>query len=256
MSFVLLVGVWSLKLRDFQLFLKRLRKKYTPTNPHQHGTPAHKTHHHDHAIRFYHCGEYGDLHGRPHYHACLFNHHFDDLQLLKVVNEIPLYRSPSLEKLWPHGHSSIGDVTFQSAAYIARYIMKKRNGEDAENHYDAKDEAGNYITDSDGVILRRLPEYTTMSRRPGIGSNWLTKFYTDVYPDDFIIIQGKKCRPPKFYDTRYELTHEKEIKTLKIKRKQNARKHSENNTPARLRVREKIQQLKTRKLVRTLEQPK
>lgn len=108
----------SLHYRDFQLFMKRLRKKFTGKK-----------------IRFYMCGEYGENFGRPHFHACLFGHNFDDLKLWKTQNNIPLYRSKILEELWPFGHSSVGSVTFESAAYVARYIMKKVTGEAAELHY-------------------------------------------------------------------------------------------------------------------------
>ncbi|AXH74125.1 MAG: replication initiator protein [Microviridae sp.] len=107
----------SLDYRVFQLFMKRLRKKYGDN------------------IRFYMCGEYGENFGRPHFHACLFNHDFSDKKLWKTVNKMPLFRSAELEELWPFGFSSIGSVTFESAAYVARYIMKKITGEAAEKHY-------------------------------------------------------------------------------------------------------------------------
>lgn len=108
----------SLHYRDFQLFMKKLRKQYP-----------------DKKIRFYMCGEYGENFGRPHFHACLFNFNFDDLTLWKTQNKQKLYRSKKLEKLWPLGHSSVGTVTFESAAYVARYIMKKVTGDAAEDHY-------------------------------------------------------------------------------------------------------------------------
>lgn len=107
----------SLHYPDFQKFMKRLRKKYGE------------------GIRFYMCGEYGENFGRPHFHACLFGHNFTDLKLWKETNGQKLYRSKELEQLWPFGHSSVGSVTFESAAYVARYIMKKITGEAAEQHY-------------------------------------------------------------------------------------------------------------------------
>ena len=98
----------SLDVRDFQLFMKRVRKRF--------GTN----------IRFYHCGEYGEKLGRPHYHACLFNFDFEDKILWKEINGQKLYISQSLSELWPFGFSTIGEVTYQSAAYVARYIMKNQ----------------------------------------------------------------------------------------------------------------------------------
>ena len=104
----------SLNHDDFQKFFKRLRKHIAPKK-----------------IRYYMCGEYGeDLQqpsklGRPHFHACLFGLDFDDKQLYIVRDDVKLYTSATLEKIWGKGFVTIGDVTFESAAYVARYIAKK-----------------------------------------------------------------------------------------------------------------------------------
>lgn len=112
----------SLDVRDFQLFMKRYRKRFGE------------------GIRFFHCGEYGDKLGRPHYHACIFGHDFEDKYFWRKSDSgYPVYRSPVLEELWTHGFSEIGTVTFDSAAYVARYIMKKVNGKDAKDHYTSVD---------------------------------------------------------------------------------------------------------------------
>jgi len=221
----------SLTIREFQLFIKRLRKKYGNN------------------IRYYACGEYGENYGRPHYHACLFNHDFTDKKLWKQSRDNPLYRSASLEALWidPEtkkslGYSSVGEVTFQSAAYVARYIMKKRLGKNQDEYY--------VYIDDDGVVHQRLPEFTLMSRRPGIGAGWLQKFATDVYPDDFVIINGKRVRPPRYYDQNFELVDSELLEQIKWTRKKNLRKYADNNTPERLAVREKIQDVKVQLLQR------
>lgn len=161
----------SLNLRHFQLFMKRLRKRLGP-------------------VRFFHCGEYGALNLRPHYHACLFGLEFEDKILHKIdkKTKIPLYKSEILSELWPFGFSTIGDVTFESAAYCARYITKKITGPPAEAHYQNIDQ-------ETGEIHQLKPEYTTMSRRPGIGRAWFDKYKSDLYPDDFIILRGKKMKP-------------------------------------------------------------
>jgi hypothetical protein len=98
----------SLNISHFQKFMKRLRKAISPK-----------------LVRFFHCGEYGELNQRPHYHACLFGYDFPDKVLYTIRDECRLYRSPMLEKLWPMGFATVGDVTFESAAYVARYITKK-----------------------------------------------------------------------------------------------------------------------------------
>ena len=208
----------SLDKSHFVLFMKRLRKKYGD------------------GIRFFHCGEYGELYKRPHHHACLFNFDFPDKKLWSTREGIPLYTSESLQKLWPYGYSTIGAVTFESAAYVARYVMKKITGDKAEAHYNGRE-----------------PEYITMSRRPGIAREWFEKFKTDVYPQDFCIIRNNiKCKPPKYYDNLYDLTNSEDFRKIKLRRLKLA-SQSPNNTPDRLLVRERVKSLKVAKLKRTID---
>jgi len=218
----------SLDYRHFQLFIKRLRRSL------------------DHKIRYYHCGEYGEIYGRPHYHACIFGHAFEDKKPWKKSNDEILYRSSTLERLWLYGYSSIGNVNFQSAAYVARYILKKITGDAAEEHYE-------YINPETGEITQRKPEYTTMSRRPGIGTRWFQKFNSDVYPSDEVIIKGIKMRPPKFYDGLYEILSPAEHKKIKRQRKADALKYSDDQTPERLKVRCQVQKSKINLLPRKVE---
>ena len=219
----------SLNVRHWQLFMKRLRKRFGAD------------------IRFYHCGEYGEKFGRPHYHACVFNFDFPDKKLWKTNNGQRIYTSEILSELWGQGFCTIGSVTFESAAYVARYIMKKVNGAAAEDHYQ-------YIDPETGEIFDRKPEYTTMSRRPGIGKAWFDKYYKDVYPGDFVVLNGKKMRPPRYYDTQYEILYPSEYEKLKEDRKVNAQKYVDNNTKERLNVREQVQRLRLKKLIRPLDQ--
>lgn len=219
----------SLDVRDYQLFMKRLRKRFP-----------------DKKIRFFHCGEYGEKYYRPHYHACLFGLDFPDKELFKVVNGNRLYTSCILSDLWPFGFSTIGDVTFESAAYVARYIMKKVTGDDSEKHYTRIDE-------DTGEIYSVKPEYTTMSRRPGIASGWIEKYTSDVYPSDEVVIRGKKMRPPRFYDKYLELTRPYEFDYIKYLRSENGLKHSADNTRERLDVREKVKLSQISKLPRTVD---
>ncbi len=230
----------SLDIEHFQKFMKRLRKKYEPRK-----------------IRFYHCGEYGEQNDRPHYHACLFNFDFLDKKLYKKENDIEYYTSESLQELWPFGFNIIGDVTFESAAYVARYIMKKVNGVKADNHYYRM-----LVHPITGEILaewQNKPEYTTMSRGQktgagGIGKGWYDKWKTDVYPSDQMVIRGQIMRPPKFYDTQYELTNPKAFRLMKAQRMRNAKKHASDNTPKRLKVREQVAKARLKKLPRNLQE--
>lgn len=127
--------------------------------------------------------------------------------------------------------------------------MKKITGPMAEDYYSVYDqETGEIIENA------RAPEYTTMSRRPGIGAGWIEKYQADVYPDDFVVLRGKKMRPPKFYDRQYELTEPENYESIKRARKKNAAKHEENNTPDRLKVRQKVAEARLKKLPRKLEE--
>ena len=209
---------WGLQPQHMTLFWKRLRKTDVGKN-----------------IRYFMCGEYGDGRGRPHYHAIVFNLRLDDKKFYKRSGEYNLYTSEFIEKVWGYGYCPIGDVTLQSAQYVAKYIMKKRTGEDAKLYY-------HYI-DSDGVVHDRMPEYVRMSRRPGIGAGFIRDYKTDVYPKDYVTIDGRKHRPGRYYDN--ALTEE-EMKEHKRKRRKAAEKYADNNTPERLRVREQVALAKMR----------
>lgn len=226
----------SLRVRDWQLFMKRLRKVGGP------------------GIRFFHCGEYGSQFKRPHYHGCIFNYDFADKVFFKNNKRgDPLFISASLRELWPGGHSLIGAVTFESAAYVARYCVEKVNGPNADyvgvnglKHYERFDSKS-------GEIFLVKPEYTTMSRRPGIGRKWYDKFKLDMYPDDFRIMRGMKMKPPRFYDGLYEVESPVEFKSLKMRRYDGARRLSGDSTPGRLAVREVVKLAKINSLERSLE---
>ena len=191
-------------------------------------------------------GEYGENFGRPHFHACIFGYDFNDKKLWKRTPSGSLiYRSEHLETLWPFGYSSIGDVNFESAAYVARYIMKKITGKNAEQHYTEIDPHTGEITD-------RKPEFNKMSLKPGIGYDWLKRFKSDVYPHDYVIIRGKKVKPPKYYDKQYARENPYEWDEVLYKREVNAKLRSEDNTLDRLAVKEKVTKAKLQKLKRNL----
>src|SRR5688572_7925162 len=104
---------------EFQRFIKRLRKDFAPSR-----------------VRFYMCGEYGSLYHRPHYHACLFGIDFEDrLYAATLPSGAKSYTSDRLSRLWPLGFSSVGDVSFESAAYVARYCVQKVTGPGSKAYY-------------------------------------------------------------------------------------------------------------------------
>lgn len=151
-------------------------------------------------LRFFHCGEYGSQNLRPHHHAIIFGYRFPDLDPYTFHHGSLLYRSKILEELWPFGFSTVGDVTFESCAYVARYVTKKLH---------------------DFELGDRIPEYLTMSRKPGIGGLWIDRYLSDVYARDRVIVRhGVQCRPPRFYDSSFaRLKGDDALEKLKIERK-------------------------------------
>lgn len=212
--------------------MKRLRKEYGP-------------------VRFFLCGEYGDQSRRPHYHALLFGLDFPDRKLFGYnANGDAIFVSQSLTKIWGQGHCTIGDVSFQSAAYVARYVMKKRTGEGAEEHYTT-------INPLTGEVVVQAPEYVAMSRggrsgKGGIGSQWLQRFKSDVYPSDFIVLNGHKFKPPRWYDAVLERDDPQLHKEMRRRRKAAAQLRKADNTRARLRTREVCLMAKLNRLHRSL----
>ncbi len=119
--------------------------------------------------------------------------------------------------------------------------MKKVNGNKAEDHYTRTD----YST---GEIIKLQPEYTTMSRRPGLGIGWLEKYHEDVFRDDFIIHgDGLIIKPPKYYDSFNE-----DIEKTKETRREKLSKHKKDLTPERLKTREQCKIAQISRLSRGL----
>lgn len=207
----------SLSLRDWQLFAKRCYKRF--------GT-----------FRYFHCGEYGEKLGRPHDHCIVFGEDFSsDRYPWTMRNGYPVWRSPTLEKLWPNGQSEIGSVTLESAAYVAGYVHKKVYGAKAEDHYTRVDP---YT----GECFSIRPEYTTMSRRPGIGRGWLDAFQEDVFPADFVVHEGKKVGTPRYYSDQLGDRDPEAREELRRERIRKATQWKESYE--RLKVREKVAEAK------------
>ena len=110
--------------------------------------------------------------------------------------------------------------------------MKKVNGKAADSHYE-------FISD-DGEVIKRKPEFTKMSLKPGIGFDWYQKYKSDVYPHDYVVVNGKKVRPPRFYDKKFKLDNPEDFEVIEFEREKKARKNFEDNSDARLRDKEQI----------------
>lgn len=216
----------SLNYPDFQLFMKRLRKAA--------GTSS---------VRFFMCGEYGPDTWRPHYHACLFNCAFSDQKyLFRSGGGEKVYTSDTLSSLWPLGHASVGAVTFASAAYVARYCVAKRTGEGADAHYTRETARGSFSL---------TPEFAHMSLKPGIGALWYDRYRNDVYPHDYVVVNGKEVNPPKYYDRLFDSSHPDEMELIKFNRELKAHALYGDNTPERLAVKEIIARRRSDMLIRS-----
>lgn len=203
----------TLVKRDLQLFMKRVRK------------------HHGY-VRFYACGEYGETTKRPHYHVVLFGLDFDDKRPYKKSKiGDDLYTSEKATALWGKGHVVVGSVTFESCAYVARYIVDKITGPAAKDWYD--------VVLPDGEIVRLQPEFTNMSRRPGIGRSYYAKYGAEVFTHDAIVMRGHEVRPPRYYDTLSEAIDPKRMELVKRNRRRKALVHAKDNSVDRRRVKER-----------------
>nr|QJB19448.1 MAG: replication initiator protein [Microvirus sp.] len=216
----------SLIYSDFQKFMKRLRKRCGK-------------------VSFYVGGEYGEQLARPHFHACIFGYDFPDKVYFKKSSDgSKLYTSKLLDSLWPYGLCSTGDVSFASAAYIARYCVAKVNGDAAEAHY-------RVITD-DGEIIDRTPEFNHMSLKPAVGKRWLDKYMSDVYPRDYVVVNGVKSKPPKYYDRIFEAQDEVRFDQLVAERELESALRMGDNSYSRLAVKETVVKARSSLLKRSL----
>lgn len=168
----------TLVKRDLQLFLKRLRKNSGQD------------------IRYFAAGEYGTTTYRPHYHLIIFGLHLDDLEILRYnFDGQPYYISNFIAKCWPYGIHILGRVTWQSAAYVARYTMKKATHGFDRRYY---------------AVAGIQPEYQTMSLKPAIGRQ-----YYDDHPELFDYSTysvstpngGRKMCPPEYFRKLYRDSH-------------------------------------------------
>lgn len=215
---------WSLHKSHFQKFMKRLRHSRTGQK-----------------IRYFMCGEYGSTcqhgielkagpcqvcrRGRPHYHAILFNCGFPDLEEIGDG----LYTSRFLEEIWKYGYIGIGSVSFESAAYVAGYCLKKITGQQAEEEYKQ--------VNVDGEECWIEPEYAAMSRRPGIGKEWFDKYVGDCFPSDEVPVVGSNRvikKVPRYYEEKFAELDEKTHREVKEARKRFRAENADEYSPARL----------------------
>lgn len=189
----------TLNKKHFQDFMKRLRRAYEYQG-------------HENKLRYFMAGEYGSQTLRPHFHAIIFGLELpsEDLHLFKRnIQGDCIYTSDFIQKLWPYGFSTVGAVTWQSCAYVARYIMKKHLGKDSDFYE-------NYNIE---------PEFTLMSRKPGIARQYYDEHKDELFSYDFVSVpthQGAvKVYPPPYFEKLFEEDFpEQDVLERKEKRKQ------------------------------------
>lgn len=186
---------------DLTKFMKDLRRYY-------------KYHYGHDNIRFYACGEYGDKSGRPHFHVIVFNLPINDLVYFHTNHaHDKLYLSDTIAEIWGKGHVIVGDVTWNSAAYTARYVMKKIKGPEAKDIY---------------ASMGLVPEFVRMSRREGIGKAYYEENKDKIYQHDEIVITNAKglaktIKPSKYYDRLYDIEEPEIMAAIKAKRQELAK---------------------------------
>ncbi len=237
---------WSLQKSHFTKFMKRLRKVVAPQR-----------------VRYFQCGEYGnrckhglDLEtaegcplcnvGRPHHHGCLFGVEFNDLEIYTQVNGEDRFTSPLLEAIWKYGFVDVGTLNFDSAAYVARYVMKKVTGVSADDHYSS--------VDLDGVFNFLEPEYCTMSRKPGIGKRWYDEFKGDLFPSDEVPVPGTGVfrGMPRYYEELFNEEDPLTLEEIKEVRRKYYMAHGEEFSPSRLMQKYKVKKAQIKLLKRTI----
>ncbi len=235
---------WSLNIEHFQKFMKRLRKSKSGQK-----------------IKYYHCGEYGNkcahginlskqkcplcTTGRPHYHAILLNCSFNDTEHYATQQSTPRYTSPELEQLWGKGFVDVGTVTMQSAAYVARYIMKKITGVNAADHY--------IKIDYQGEITPITPEYSSMSN--GIGKQFYETYKSDFFPSDEVPVLGEGVhkKVPRYYTDRLRKQDEELYEQIKEERQNFMLENQHEYTTERLHQKYRVKQAQFKQLERNLD---
>jgi len=192
--------------KDVQRFWKRLR-------------------HHIGPLRYYAVGEYGDASLRPHYHACLFGHAFAD-EKRRIVRTSPhlLWTHPLLEECWGLGWVSIGALTAQTARYTASYVTKKLRSQ--QQYVRVDEESGELIP------LEQPRAYGSK----GIASEWLMRYGNQVYARDYVVVEGRKQKPPKYYDRWLEKRSKLALEMIKEQRINRAKTKPKEDTHARAEI--------------------
>ena len=183
----------SLRKKDLQDFWKRLRKHYTKNK-----------------IKYLAVGEYGKSTSRPHYHAIVYGLNLDTKKLKYLNNNEngdSLWTHPDIENIWGKGQIVLGQVTWKSIAYVARYTLKKQKDKDI-----ALDQR-----------YGRIPPFICMSQ--GIGKRYYEEHQKDLVSQDAFILPNGQYPLTKRFMRNLKVIDEELYTTLSESHKQYAEEH-------------------------------
>lgn len=146
----------DISVKEVQKFIKRLRKYLNGKK-----------------VRYFACGEYGEHTGRPHYHIILFGVDFSESRqyLRRDKRGNTIYTSSVLSSLWKFGFHSVGDLSFSSAKYCAKYMQKFN-------------------------FANGKKSFTLQSRKPAIGYEFAVKNVESLCRSGKVYIDGKEYNMP------------------------------------------------------------
>lgn len=198
----------QLEIKDFQDFMKRFRKFVKSEFDHD-------------GMRIAYCGEYGDLTSRPHFHFVLMNAPDLEpyLQFHRYKNadgeRINYYKCPTLDKYWGKGFVDVTNVTFNAAAYVAGYVLKKQYAKDFQA-----------VDVPEGFALRKQP-FFKVSNRPGIARKYFEDHHDEIYDTDEIFIKKRfstmKLKPPRYYDKLFDILEPERMAAIKESRERDVK---------------------------------
>lgn len=165
------MGIPTLRKADLQKCIKRIRK----------ALPA------DYRIKYFACGEYGDLTQRPHYHLILMG-----LGLTDEHKQIVMRSWPFCD--WDNEYirrGSFGVAEADSVRYVAQYIDKKFSGDLAEEEYEEKG---------------REPVFRLLSQ--GLGLRYAQQNADQIRQQERITLNGVNQSIPRYYINKLSINPE------------------------------------------------
>lgn len=173
---------FSVHKDHLQKFIKKLRKWRTKTN-------------HIGNFRYLSQGEYGGKFQRPHYHLAGFNLTLPDLRSVASKGSYPAFESEQITKIWGHGNVHLIRLCFENCLYIAQHHIDEKVDNKVKTH---ETPIRHPVTNK--LIKIRNTEFSTRSSKPGIGKDFFEKYFSDIYPCDYMINKGQKMPVPRYFD--------------------------------------------------------